>query len=144
MTHAGAASAICESYTPPRSSGGVGKSPPLQTSAAVHLSMQFFHDDKPTASLAVWAYVVPFEAIQHNVLHGCISWWRFRDRSYRALAPSPGNNRVFGELTLSFQDYTALQRLLLTLRPTMKASTCSMGVTPASRFLATIDSSTLI
>ena len=33
------------------------------------------------------------------------------------------------------------QRLFLTLRPTMKASTCSMQVTPAQIFLAIIDSS---
>ena len=37
-----------------------------------------------------------------------------------------------------------LLRLFLTIRPTTKASTCSTRVTPASRFLATVDSSTSI
>ena len=66
MKRAGAASAICERHTPPRSWGGSAKSPPLQTSTAVRLSVQFFHDDHPTASLAVWAYVAPAEAMQHE------------------------------------------------------------------------------
>ena len=38
----------------------------------------------------------------------------------------------------------ALKRFFLTLRPTMQASTCSVRVIPASRFLAIIDSSTSI
>ena len=70
MERAGAASAICERHTPPRSCGGVGKSSPLQTSAAVRYRVQFFQGDQPTASLAVWAYVVPAEAMQHDVLLG--------------------------------------------------------------------------
>ena len=43
MKRAGATSAICERHTPPRFWGRVSKSPPLQTSAAVRLSVQFFH-----------------------------------------------------------------------------------------------------
>ena len=38
----------------------------------------------------------------------------------------------------------APQPLFLTLRPTLKVSTCSFQVTPTSRFLATIDSTTSI
>ena len=82
--------------------------------------------------------------MQHDVLLGRDSWMRFHGRSFRALAPPPGNNRVLGELTLSLPGQHGLQRLSLTLWPTMKGSTCSMRVTLASRFLATIDSSELI
>ena len=104
MVRSGAASTICETQTPPRSWGGFGKSPPLQTSTTARLSIQFLHEDKPTASLAVWAYIVPSEAMQHDVLLGRDSWMRFSERSYRTLTPRPGDNRVFGELTLSHQN----------------------------------------
>ena len=56
---------------------------------------------------------------------------RFNDRSYRTLAPRPDNNRVPGELTLSYQDCMVVQRLFLILRPTMKASASSMRMMPA-------------
>ena len=92
---AGAACAIHERHTPP-TSWGAGKSPPLQSSTAVRLSVQFFEDDQPTASLAVWEYVVPAEAMQHNVLLGRDSWMRFNDRSYRTLSPRPEDNRIWG------------------------------------------------
>ena len=65
MKHAGAASAVCKRRTPSRSWGGFGQSPPLQTSTTVRLSVQFVHDDRPTASLVVWAYVIPEEARKH-------------------------------------------------------------------------------
>ena len=39
--------------------------------------------------------------MQHDVLLARESWMRFHDRSYRTLAPRPGNHRVFGALTLS-------------------------------------------
>ena len=97
----GAASATCERHTPHRSWGGFGKSPPLETSAAVRLSVQFFLDDQPTTLLVMWAYVVPSEAMQHDVLLGRDSWMRLQDCSYRTLAPCPITNRVLGELTLS-------------------------------------------
>ena len=86
MKRVGAASAACKRDTPSRSWGGFGKSPPLETSAAVRLSVRFFRDDLPIASLAVWAYVVTSEAMQHDVLLGRDSWMRFQDRSYRSLA----------------------------------------------------------
>ena len=70
MKRAGPASAICERHTPSRSGGEFGRSLPLQTSTTVPLSVKFFHDDRPTASLAVWASVVPEEAMQHYVLLG--------------------------------------------------------------------------
>ena len=68
MKREGTASAICEQHTPSRSWGGFGKSPPLQTSTTVRLSVQFFHGDRPTASLAAWAYVISEETMQHDVL----------------------------------------------------------------------------
>ena len=112
MVRSGAASTICETQTPPRSWGGFGKSPPLQTSATVRLSVQFLHEDEPTASLAVWAYIVPPEAMQHDVLLGRDSWMRFGERSYRTLPPRPRDNRVFGELTLSHQTSTGAAALV--------------------------------
>ena len=101
MKRAGAASAICQRHTALNSPGGFGKSPPLQTFTAVRLSIRFFQDDQPTAPLAVWAYLVQAEALQHDVLLEHDSWIRSNDRSYRTLAPRPGNNRVWGALTLS-------------------------------------------
>ena len=61
---------------------------------SIRLSVQFFRDNEPTCSLAVWACVVPPSVMQHAVLPGRDSWMRFNTRSYRA-------HRVFGELTLS-------------------------------------------
>ena len=55
MKRVGTVSATCERHTPPRSSGGFGKFPPLETFATVRLSVQFFYDDEPITSLAIWA-----------------------------------------------------------------------------------------
>lgn len=86
MKTALAAAVVCERRTPPRSWGGIGKSPPLQTDAGVFLSVQFFHNNLPTASLAVWVYVVSPEAMQQPVILGRDSWVRSSDRSYSTLA----------------------------------------------------------
>ena len=94
MKRAGASSAICERHTPPKSWGVFGKSPPLETSATVRFNVRFFHDDKPPASLTVWAYVVPSEAMKHDVLLGRASWMRFQDRFYRTMPPCPRTTRV--------------------------------------------------
>ena len=102
MKRAGASSAICERHTPPRCWWAFGKSTPLQTSTAMRLSVQFFHDH-PTTSLAVWAYVVSAEAMEYDVLLGRDNWMRFNDRSYRMLAPRSGNTRVLGKRTLSLR-----------------------------------------
>ena len=131
IKRAGAASNIRERHTSSRSWGGFGNSPPLQSSTTVRLGVPFFHDDRPTTSLAVWAYVAPDEATQDDVLLGSDSWMRSNDRSYRTLPPHLGNNRVYMEL----------EPLFLTLRPTRNVSTCSTQGTPASRFLTIIDSS---
>ena len=68
MKRAGAASAICKRHTPRRSWERVGKAPPLQTSIAVRLGVQFFQDDQPYPSPYGPTYVVPAEAMQHDVL----------------------------------------------------------------------------
>lgn len=39
--------------------------------------------------------------MEHAVLLGRDSWTHFSDRSYRTLAPGPGDNRVSGDTTLS-------------------------------------------
>ena len=103
MVRSGVATTICETQTPPRSWGGFGESPPLQTSTAVRLSVQFLHNDQPTVSLAVWTYIVPSEAMQHAVLLGHDSWMRFSDRSYHTLPPRPSDTCLLGNLTLSHQ-----------------------------------------
>ena len=100
----GAATTICETRAPPRSWGDFGKFLPLQTSTTVRLSIQFLHQDLPTASLAVWAYVVPPEAMQHVVLLSRDSWMRFSERSYRALPSRPSDNLMLGDLTLSYHN----------------------------------------
>ena len=103
MVRSGAATTTCETQTPPRSWGGFGGSPPLQTPTAVRLSVQFLHNDQPTASPAVWTYIIPSEAMQHAVLLGRGSWMGFNERSYRTLPPRPSDNRVLVNLTLSHQ-----------------------------------------
>ena len=50
-----AASAACERPCSPRSWGGFGESDPLPTPGSIRLGAQFFRDNEPTCSLAVWA-----------------------------------------------------------------------------------------
>ena len=138
MKRMGAASATCEQHTPPRSWGGFGKSTPLETSVAVRLSVRFFHGDRLAASLPVWAYVVPSEAMQHDVLPGRDSWMRFQDRFYRTLAPARILIGFSASSRYHSQDYRAQQRLWPANRLTLKASTYCMRVTPASHCPATI------
>ena len=101
MKASGAASAAFEKRTQPRCWGGFGKSAPLQTSTMVRLSVQFLRNKCPTASLAVWAYLVDDSVMQHDVLLGRDSWMRFTDRAYRTLPVRRKDDRVFGELTLN-------------------------------------------
>ena len=102
MLSVGAASSACERPSSPRSWGGFGESAPLRTATHIRLSVRFFHENEPTCSLAVWASVVPPSVMQHAVLLGRDSWMRFNTRWYRALPPGPLDNRVLGELTLSY------------------------------------------
>ena len=59
MLSVGAASAAYERPCSPRSWGGFGESDPLRTYTIIRLSVQFFGDNEPTCSLAVWPCVVP-------------------------------------------------------------------------------------
>ena len=81
MVRSCAASTICETRSPPRPWLGSGKFPPLHTSTTVRLNIQLLHEDKPTASRAVWAYIVPSEAMKNDVLLGHDSLMRFSERS---------------------------------------------------------------
>ena len=80
----------------------------MRTSTSIRLSVQFFRDNEPTCSLAVWAYVVAPSVIQHAVLLGRDSWMRFNTRSCRALPPRSHDDRVFGKLTLSHHATTGV------------------------------------
>ena len=98
-----ATGAADESYvrsTPPRSWSGFGSQEPLNTNRQARLTVQFYHNNTPSASLAVWIYIVPNRTMRCPLLLGRDSWMRFHSRSYQTLAPT-SNGRVFGELTLS-------------------------------------------
>ena len=99
-----ATDAADESYvrsTPPRSWSGFGSQKPLNTNRRTRLTVQFYHNDAPSASLAVWIHVVPNNTMRCPLLLGRDSWMCFHSRSYQTLAPT-SDGRVFGELTLSY------------------------------------------
>ena len=93
---AGAGTPSSERVSTPRSWGGFGTSAPLRTSRSIRLSVQFLRGDRSTASLAVWAYIVPESAMSHAVLLGRDSWMRFNSRRYSR----PSDDSRFGELVL--------------------------------------------
>ena len=72
----------------------------LSTCRQVRMTVQFHHDSAPSASLAVWMYLVPYETMRCPILLGRDSWMRFHLRSYQTL-PSTPDGRVLGELTLA-------------------------------------------
>ena len=79
MVRSGAATTICETQTPPRSWDGFGKSPPLQTSPTVRLSIRFVHDDQPTAlSLLVVRPLASYLFVTCLLPVGCIVLTSFR------------------------------------------------------------------
>ena len=67
------------------------------------MTIQFPHNGSPSASLAVWMYIVPNKTMRCPLLLGRDSWMRFYSRSYQTLSPQP-DGRNFGELTLSIGD----------------------------------------
>ena len=98
-----ATGAADESYvrsTTPRSWSGFGSQELLSTNRQARMTIQFYHNDTPSASLAVWIYIVPNETMRCPLLLGRNSWMRFHSRSYQTLTPTP-DGRLFGELTLS-------------------------------------------
>ena len=98
-----ATGAADESYvrsTTPRSWCGFDSQELLSTNRQTRMTIQFYHNDTPSASLAVWIYIVPNETMRCPLLLGRDSWMRFHSRSYQTLAFTP-DGRLFGELTLS-------------------------------------------
>ena len=67
------------------------------------MTIQFNHNGSPSASLAVWMYIIPNETMRCPLLLGRDSWMRFHSRSYQTLSPQT-DGRIFGELTLSLCD----------------------------------------
>jgi len=100
----GAISDDCITNNTNRSWGGFGQAQPLQTTRKIRLSVQFLHNDAPSASLAVWAHIVPANTMEFPILMGRDSFMRFTVRNYRTLPPQPLDTRVMGELTLSSHD----------------------------------------
>ena len=103
MVATGAADASCVRSTTPRTWSGFGSRQPLGTHQQARITIQFNHNGSPSASLAVWMYIVPNETMRCPLLLGRDSWMRFHSRSYQTLSPQP-DGRIFGELTLSLCD----------------------------------------
>ena len=98
-----ATGAADESYvrsSTPRPWSGFGSQELLNTNRQARMTIQFYHNDTPSASLAVWMYIVPNKAMRCPLLLGRDSWMHFNSRSYQTLAPTH-DGRIFGELTLS-------------------------------------------
>ena len=103
MVAAGAADASCVGSTSPRTWSGFGSRQLLSTHQQARMTIQFNHNGSPSASLAVWMYIVPNETMRCPLLLGRDSWMRFHSRSYQTLSPQP-DGRIFGKLTLSLCD----------------------------------------
>ena len=103
MVATGAADASCVRSTTPRTWSGFGSRQLSSTHRQARMTVQFNHNGTPSASLAVWMYIVPNETMQCSLLLGRDSWIRFHSRSYQTLSPQP-DGRIFGELTLSLCD----------------------------------------
>ena len=99
----GVADASCIRSTTPRTWSGFGSQQLISTNRQARMTVQFNHNGTTSASLAVWMYIVPNEAMRCPLLLGRDSWMRFHSRSYQTLPPQP-DGRIFGELTLSSCD----------------------------------------
>ena len=125
VVRSGAATTVCETQTPPRSWGGFGESPPLQTSTAVRLSVQLLHNDQPTASLAVWTYIVPSETMRDSFLEA----WHKLPKHLREIAfdfHGPGSDpdviTQLGDTLIEFADvFHVTHRLWLVLPPAVRS-----------------------
>ena len=100
MVATGAADASCVRPTTPRTWSGFGSRQLLSTHRQARMTIQFNHNGSPSASLAVWMYIVPNETIRCPLLVGRDSWMHFHSRSYQTLSPQP-DGRILGELTFS-------------------------------------------
>ena len=103
MVATGAADASCVRSTTPKMWSGFGSRQLLSTHQQARMTIRFNHNGSPSASLAVWMYIVPNETMRCPLLLGRDSWMRFHSRSYQTLSPQP-DGRIFGELTLSLCD----------------------------------------
>ena len=103
MVATGAADASCVRSTTPKTWRGFGSPQLLSTNQQARMTIQFNHNGSPSASLAVWMYIVPNETMGCPLLLGRDSWMRFHSRSYQTLSPQP-DGRIFGELALSVGD----------------------------------------
>ena len=103
MVATGAADVSYVRSTTPRTWSGFGSRQLLSTHHQARMSIQFNHNGSPSASLAVWMYIVPNETMRCPLLLGRNSWMRFHSRSYQTPSPQP-DGRIFGELTLSLCD----------------------------------------
>ena len=72
----------------------------LSTTRQARMTVQFHHNGAPSASIAIWMYLVPDETMRCPILPGRDSWMRFHSRSYQTL-PSTPDGRVLGELILA-------------------------------------------
>ena len=98
-----ATGAAGESYvrsTTPRSWSGFGSQELLGKNRQARITIQFYHNNTPSASLAAWMYIVPNQTMRCPLLLGRDSWMRFHTRSYQTLVPTY-DGRIFGEPTLS-------------------------------------------
>ena len=80
-----------ESYalsTTPRSWSGFGSRELLRTIRQVRITIQFYCDGTPSASLAVWTYIVPNATVWYPLLVDQDSWMRFYSHSYQTRAPT--------------------------------------------------------
>ena len=103
MVATGAADAFCVRSTTPRTWSGFGSRQLLSTNRQARMTVQVNHNGTPSASLAVWMYIVPNQTMRCPLLFVRDSWIRFHSRSYQTLSPQP-DGRVFGELTLLLCD----------------------------------------
>ena len=103
MVATGAADASCVRSTTPKTWSGFGSQQLLSTNQQARMTIQFNYNGSPSASLAVWMYIVPNETMRCPLLLGRDSWMRFHSHSYQTLSPQP-DGRIFGELTLSIGD----------------------------------------
>ena len=103
MVATGAADASWVRPTTVRTWSGFGSRQLLSIHQQARMTIQFNHNGSPSASLAVWMYIVPNETMRCPLLLGREIWMRFHSRSYQTLSPQP-DGRIFGELTLSLCD----------------------------------------
>ena len=108
-----ATGAADESYvrsTPPRSCSGFDSQEPLNTNRQARLTVQFYHNDAPSASLTVWIYTVPNKTMRCSLLISRDSWMRF------TLAPI---KRLRLHLMAVFSVNSLCRTLLTTLTTTL-------------------------